>query len=321
MKTYLYLFVLLIICSPCFGQSGNLWSKTDDFSAGQRERAVGFSLRGRGYVSCGLDTANQVKNDLWEFDPATASWTQKANLPAVGRRNAVSFVIGDYAYVGTGVDNAVAPMGNILRDFWKYDPFTNSWSAIPDYPGGGFSGGVYFATAFSIDGKGYVCGGKRAPDTYSASLYEYKPSANQWSPRASFPGGPRFQLASVVGGNKVYLGFGTDEDIHRRDWWEYHPGTNVWTQNGDFPNTGRANLITFTIDGRPHVGMGSDGGYKNDLWEYVPLNDSWITRRNFPVSGRKYSSCFVINNRAYVGLGKAASGSKRSFYVYLPYGE
>lgn len=303
---------------PSFGQTGNYWSATDDFGAGQRERAVGFSLRGKGYVSCGLDTADMVRNDLWEFDPATASWTQKANLPGAGRRNAVSFTIGDYAYVGTGVDNAVAPFGNVLNDFWKYDPYNNVWTAIPDYPGA-FNTGVYFATAWSVGGKGYVCGGKIGPDTYTADLWEYKPSANSWAKRANFPGGPRYQLSGVVGGNKAYVGLGTDEDIHRRDWWEYNPGSNTWLAKGDFPTAERATATTFTIDGRAYVGLGGDGGFKNDLWEYVPANDSWLTRRNFPKSGRKNATCFVISNRAYIGLGKAATGLKRSFFCYVQY--
>ncbi len=304
--------------APIMAQMGNLWSKTDDFGAGQRSRAVGFSLNGRGYVSCGLDTADQVTNDLWQFDPASATWTQKANLPGLPRRNAVAFVIGSYAYVGTGVDNVDAPTGDILHDFWRYDPTTNSWSGIADFPVGG-NDGVYFATAFALDGKGYVCGGKYGPDDYSDAFYEYKPSLDKWSVRSSFPGGPRYQLASVVGYNKAYIGLGTDEDIHRKDWWEYNPGSNTWQQKTNIPGQGRANVISFTIAGRPHIGLGSDGGYQNDLWEYLPSIDSWQIRRNFPPSGRKYASCFVLSNRAYVGLGKAASGSKRSFYVYLPY--
>ena len=318
MNSFYYVFLLMLLTAPLLGQTGNLWSKTDDFGAGQRARAVGFAINGRGYISCGLDTADQVRNDLWQFDPASATWTQKANLPGAPRRNAVAFVIDDFAYVGTGVDNVDAPLGNILNDFWKYDPMTNSWSAIADYPGVG-NGGVYFATAFAIDGKGYVCGGKRGPDNYISSLYEYKPSVNQWSLRGDFPGGARYQLASVLGYDRVYIGLGTDEDIHRKDWWEYHPGANSWKEKTDLPGAGRANVVTFTLAGRPHVGLGSDGGYKDDLWEYIPASDSWQIRRNFPPSGRKYASCFVLANRAYIGLGKAASGSKRSFYVYLPY--
>jgi len=321
MKTYLYLFALLTLACPSFGQTGNLWSATDDFGAGQRERAVGFSLVGRGYVCAGIDTADQVRNDLWEYDPASATWTQKANMPGVGRRNAVSFTIGNYGYVGTGIDNADAgaPGSSVLNDFWKYDPYNNSWSAIANYPGGGFAGGIYFATAFSLDGKGYVCGGKLGPDTYTDQLWEYKPSADQWALRAPFPGAPRYQLASVVGGNKAYVGFGTDEDIHRKDWHEYNPGSNSWTTKADFPSSERATMVTFTIDGRGYICLGGDGGFKNELWEYVPANDSWITRRNYPVSGRKNATAFVIANRAYVGLGKAATGTKRSFYTYVPY--
>jgi len=75
-----------------------------------------------------------------------------ADLPAPERRNALAFSIGDFGYVGTGIDSveAQAPGSTIYRDFWQYNPASNSWIQKADYPGGN-NNGIYFATGFSID--------------------------------------------------------------------------------------------------------------------------------------------------------------------------
>ena len=81
----------MLLTAPLLGQTGNLWSKTDDFGAGQRARAVGFAINGRGYISCGLDTADQVRNDLWQFDPASATWTQKGKFTRDAQKKCCGF--------------------------------------------------------------------------------------------------------------------------------------------------------------------------------------------------------------------------------------
>lgn len=311
-------FILFSMFYPLllFGQY-NTWTKLNDVGMGKRERAVGFSIGSLGYLCGGIDTAEVSHKDLWAYDPQTDAWTQKSDLPGSARRDAISFVIDSYAYVGSGMDSVSGPVGTILKDFWRFNPTTNVWSAAADFPGAG-GDGVYFATGFSLGGKGYLCGGKTGPNLYSSQLWEYKPSNDQWIQRANFPGGLRYQMLSFVGGSKAYVGMGTDQNIYKKDMYCYDPGANNWQTIAPFPGYERASASTFTLEERGFVCLGNNGGLLMDLIEYNPSSDTWTLRSAFGGSERKGAISFVIDNKAYVGTGKGYSGKKDSWYVYMP---
>jgi len=251
------------------------------------------------------------------YSPASNSWTQKANIPGSVRRNAVAFNIGNYGYVGTGIDSTNASSGVTLKDFWRYDPTINEWSQRANYPGAG-NNGVYFATAFVVDGKGYICGGKTGPSIYVYDLWQYDPSLDIWLQKADFPGGLRYKLASFALSDKAYVGLGIDLDIYRRDIWMYEPVNDSWTQKSDFPGGDIGAVATFTIGEQAFICTGEDGGLSKDLWEYDPGGDAWHIRANLPGEERRYAASFTIGNKAYVGTGDGTSGLKKSFYEYAP---
>lgn len=313
------LFIVSVLLSWfSFAQTANFWTKKNDFIGGKRERAVAFSIGNYGYLATGVDTAEMVKKDLWRYDPAGDTWQQMADIPGNGRRDAVGFSLGDKGYVGLGIDNDFSIIGNKLKDLWEYDPITNSWTQKADYPGGN-GNGIYFATAFAIDSKGYVCCGKIGPNSYSSQLWEYKPSIDQWTQRAPFPGGVRYQLSSFSIGNYGYVGLGANQDVFKKDFWRYNPGANTWQQIPDLPGSQRGNAVTFTIEERGFVCMGTDGGLLDDLWEYDPNTNSWSIRAFYGGSERKNAVGFVVNGKAYVGTGKGYSGKKQGFEEYTPH--
>ena len=317
MTKIIYLLGLFLFSTLGYSQTQNFWEKKSEFSGLKRERAVAFSINGKGYVGTGVDTADIVHKDLWEYDPTLDSWTQKADLASV-RRNAVAFAINDKGYVGTGMDSVSAGLGNTLTDFWEYDPTLNAWTSKSDFPGS--SGvGIYFATGFSADSKGYICGGKRGPNDYTDEFWEYKPLTDSWIQRQDFPGGVRYQLSSFAVDNLGYVGLGIDQDVYRKDLWQYNPSTNNWMQKNDFLGGERGAVCTFSLGQRGFICLGSDGGYKGDLWEYNPFSDSWSVRANFGGSERKNAVAFTIGDSAFVGTGKGNSGKKNSMYVYTPY--
>lgn len=312
------IFILILFFAPFFLEAQyNVWTKRNDVAMGKRERATGFSVMGKGYLFGGQDTAEVIHKDLWAYDPSTDTWAQKADLPGSARRDAVSFVIGNYAYVGTGMDSVSAPVGLTLKDFWRYNPLTNAWTAIADFPGMG-GNGVYFSTGFAVEGKGYICGGKTGSSTYSSQLWEYKPSNDQWIPRAVFPGGVRYQMCAFVVGSKAYVGMGIDQNIFKKDIYCYNPGSNQWTPIAPFPAYERGAASTFTLEERGFVCLGNNGGLLGDLIEYNPKTDSWTLRAAYGGSERKSAIAFTIGEKAFVGTGKGYSGKKASFYEYAP---
>lgn len=317
MIKHLILFNILFFSVQSFSQTQNYWKRKGDFTGLKRERAVGFSINGKGYLGTGVDTTDVARNDWWEYDPVLDTWTQKADV-TTARRNAIAFAIGDKGYLGTGMDNADANLGSTLADFWEYDPVLNTWLAKANFPGSG-GGGIYFATGFAADNKGYICAGKRGPNNYTAEFWEYKPLTDAWTQRQDFPGGVRYQLASFTVENMGYVGLGIDQDVFRKDIYQYNPATNQWTPKADFPGGERGAVSTFTLGQRGFIVLGSDGGFKKDLWEYNPFEDSWSVRANFGGSNRKNAVAFTIGDSAFVGTGKGLNGKKMSMYVYTPY--
>lgn len=309
----------LFVCGTIFAQTENYWTKMSDFGGMKRERAVAVSINNFGYIGTGVDTNEAVHNDWWQYDPTSDTWMQKANLPGSVRRNAVAFALNGKAYVGTGIDSAEAsvPNSNVLKDFWEYNPLTNSWMQKADYPGA--SGyGVYFATGFELDNKGYVVCGKTWADAYIDDVWEYKPATNSWMQLPDFPGGQRYQLCSFTVNSEAYVGLGADYNTYLDDIWKYNPGNGVWTQMNDFPGGHRGSASTFTLGQRGFVCLGIDGGLKNDLWEYNPFTDLWTARASYGGSARRCAIAFTCYGKAYVGTGDGYSGKKASMHEYTP---
>ena len=319
MKLAIQLLIVVFASNGSFAQTENFWTKKADFGGLKRERAVSFTIGNFAYIGTGIDTTEVVLKDFWKYDPSLDTWTQVATLPGSKRRNAIAFTIGDYGYVGTGMNEAIAtnPGATPLNDFWQYDAASNSWTAKASFPGGG-PWGLYFATGFTIDSKGYICGGKMGPNDYTNEFWEYKQTLDQWVQLSDFPGGVRYQLASFVIDFKAYVGLGTDQDLYRNDIWQFDAATNAWTAKNDFPSSERASTMTFTIDQRGYVCMGANGGLLDDLWQYNPFTDSWAPKASYGGSSRKNGVGFTLNGKGYVGTGKGYSGKKASMHEYTP---
>lgn len=129
-----------------YNPSTDIWTQKALFSGGPRNRAVGFSIGGKGYIGTGYfynGSAFQT-NDFWEYNPATNLWTQKAHLPSAVRSNAIGFSIGNNGFMGLG--------SQYLLDFWHYNPENDVWTQMAYFSGPGRLGSI----GFSIGDKGYV---------------------------------------------------------------------------------------------------------------------------------------------------------------------
>jgi N-acetylneuraminic acid mutarotase len=316
MKYFFFFLFALSLSSTLIAQGPNSWVEKNRFAGFKREQATGCSTTSKGYLGTGVDTAEVVQNDWWEYEPTTDSWTQKSNVPGTGRRCAFSFSLNELVYVGTGIDAAEAQLGTLLNDFYEYNPQSNAWTIKATCPLGSI--GVYYATAFTVENKAFVVGGKIGPSSYINQNFEYKPSLNQWIARAVFPGGSRYNMTATSCNGIGYVGLGTNFDNFMSDWFAYNPGSNTWVEKTSFPGGDRAGASSFSISGKVFVCLGTNGGLQGDLYEYNPLFDNWSARSNYGGSDRKQAVAFTINNRAYVGTGAGVSGKKNTMYEYLP---
>jgi hypothetical protein len=231
-----------------------------------RGSACGFNLLNRGYICLGQGDTNPFFGDLWEFNEDTDAWTQKANYAGTARRQAVAFTIGDYAYVGTGID-----ANGLTKDMYRYDPTENAWTPIADFGGTARKEAV----GFGMGGQGYI--GTGDDGVMKDDFWQYEPSTDTWTQKSNFPSTAR---KGAVGWGQFPTGFiCTGEDInftYQNDLWEYNYFSDTWTQRVDFMGPGRTNAVVFIQNDLAFVGTGYNGTFLDDIYAYrriLGIND------------------------------------------------
>ncbi len=257
-------------------------------------------------------------------------WKAKtAKFPGYGRVAAVSFTIGNFAYVGLG-NNSDDDNRVYYKDFWKYDPALDQWSQIADFPGDGRTGGV----AFSVNGKGYVgLGYNGIKIQYFADFYEYDPLNNSWKKVTDFPAGATSVPTAFVIENIAYVGSGNVTGKGRSgDFWKYESTSDKWTKITSLPaGQERGSALSFAIDGYGYVVSGMIGApgagvsYPSNLLKYSPGTDSWteeISSNNLlRYHGYANQVVYVSKNKGYICFYTTSAYANRDIVEYNPVGK
>lgn len=249
-------------------------------------------------------------------DDPLGNWVKKSDFEGVPRGSAVSFVIGDKAYVGLGY----SANDEYLNDFWMYNPTTDRWDKIADFPGKGRTSAV----AFSINGKGYVGTGFDGNNKLK-DCWEYDPTSNTWTQKDNFLGGARYKAVGFSLNNYGYIGTGYgDDSVDKIDFYRFDPTTaagNQWVKVQSIGGSKRHGATAFTYNDKAYVCTGiSNGVYLTDMWEYDPTADNWTKKVELDYDSdwtitRQNASSFVLDSKAYVFLGEN-SGTKSTVWEY-----
>lgn len=245
-------------------------------------------------------------------------WIQKNDFPGQGRFGASAFSVDGKGYIGLGSNEQ-----GYLADLWEYDPARDTWSQKADFEGHARNS----AAGFSLGNKGYFTSGSYTPGDYNwewyNDLWEYDPSANDWTQKASYDALGRYLPVAFTIGNRAYVGTGTyrlDRDhnaIYLNDFWEYDPATDSWQQKANVPEKGRTGATGISIGNKAYVGLGYyyyDTRLK-DWWEYDPADDEWTRKGNFPGTARGQALAYTLGDKGYVGGGAYYSPLK-DFWEY-----
>lgn len=260
--------------------NANPWIQKANFGGVGRHRAVGIAIGNRGYMGLGHVNGTGVDisyKDWWAYDPASNSWSQKANYPVINH-GAVSFSSETKGYVGGG--------SALSSEFYEYNPITNSWSPIapcPLTPGD--------TQGFSVQNKGYVYQGNQ--------IAEYDPASNTWTLKANSP----------VSFSSWSCSFGTESSGFIKSgttFYEFKPANNQWILRAPFPGLMSNGSSAFTKDNKGYVTCGFSGGLStvtDQVWEFNPGNNTWTFICNFPGTKRRFPVAFSINGKGYFGTG------------------
>jgi len=251
-------------------------------------------------VSCHKSTTTAI----------TGNWVGKGEFNGVVRSEAVSFVINDTAYVGTGYDG-----NNRLTDIWAYNAGGDSWYQKADMPGTPRNSAVAFAAA----GKGYITTGYDGVNMLN-DTWEFNPIANTWTKKADFAGSPRYDAVAFGVGDKGYVGTGFD-GTYLKDFYQYDPTSDTWTLNIGYGGNKRKQAVAFVYQNKAYVATGvNNGSYQSDFWSYDPSTSKWAQLRNtantnstesyddaYGPIDRANAVSFIIGDKAYLSTGENPS--------------
>ncbi|MBO9204485.1 MULTISPECIES: Kelch repeat-containing protein [Niastella] len=299
-----------VLCSgqslTLYADTGNSWTRKPDLlAASARTEGIAFSIGSKGYVGTGT-TSGTFLSDFWEYDEATETWSQKADVPGGGRVFATGFSINQKGYAGLGNRGAT-----ILSDWYEYDPFTNIWAIKANYPGGATTA----ATGFAARGFGYV-GLGYSSGTYPSTFWMYNTFSDTWSSIPNFPGTARREAVGFTINGSGYVATGwLNGTSNANDCWKYDPSTTTWSAQAALPASPRRTSSAFTIQNHAYIvcGYRTTGGSTNELWEFY--NDTWTQKANFPGSAQWGPASFGLHDKAIVGFGSA---NNKQLYEYHP---
>ncbi|MBX7109553.1 MAG: Ig-like domain-containing protein [Chitinophagales bacterium] len=297
MKTKIILLTILLTSLVTGLSAQGTWIQKANFGGTARYYAIGFSIGDKGYLATGMkdDGIYHFYNDLWEYNPATNAWAQKADVGGAMRCMAVGFSIAGKGYIGTGWNETA---GN-MNDFWEYSPENNIWIQKSPFPGTARS----CAIAFSIGNKGYL--GTGYDGGYRNDLWEYNPSTDTWAAKASLPAAGRMSAVAFSIGEYGYVTTGADFSYaqYLKDCWQYNPATDSWLQKADFGGQQRWIAVGFKIGNKGYAGTGALTAYMNDFWEYDPSLNTWTQKTDAGNVQRCAAVGFGIGNKGYLVTG------------------
>ncbi|MGZ3902116.1 MAG: kelch repeat-containing protein [Bacteroidia bacterium] len=229
-------------------------------------------------------------------------WWRKNDLPASVRDGAMSFSIGNKAYIVAGRGNI-----SVQYDTWQWDMANNTWVKKADFPGGK----RYFGCGFTIGTKGYVtCGYDGA---YSKNdLWEYDPSIDLWTRKSDLPSTQRHHAVCFTIGSKAYVGTGWCDTSYTalQDFWQWDEATDTWSRIADFGGGPRQGASSFSTNSKGYVGCGeshfdpySGSVIEKDFWEFDPSINTWTRKQDYGGQAGYHGLGFSIGKRGYFGFG------------------
>jgi|ERR1035437_6609897 N-acetylneuraminic acid mutarotase len=134
------------------------WNLKANFPGTGRSSATGFVIGNKGYIAGGNSGSSGDLRDLWEYDPSTDTWTEKAAMRH-GGYNTTGFSINGKGYVGNE------------QEFWEYDRVTDTWTRKTDFPGSTY----IYRVSFVLNNVAYVACGLSSSNETSKEVWKFEP--------------------------------------------------------------------------------------------------------------------------------------------------
>ena len=304
------LFIAIYLSFFCSIVPAQNWEQVSPLPAAfnKTHHSFAFSFNNLGYIVTGSSDTG-VRDDFYEYNPNTDSWTALYPFPGGAR----SFAIGDTwdgkAYFGFGYNGTA-----FLNDLWVFDPTNMNWTALAPCP---CSARAHPALV-AHNGKVFVGLGSSATGNMK-DWWEYDISLNTWSQKSDLPSLKRHHPYQFGINNKIYTGLGHGSGIFN-NWFSYDITNETWTEMMSLPGEGRVAGTQFSYEGIGYV-LSGDGDDHNSMetgefWAYNPNLNNWEQLPAHPGSSRWAPASFIINGEVYIINGTSFSEYVSDVYKF-----
>ncbi len=249
-------------------------------------------------------------------------WNTATALPAPKKYHTVASADGMmYIFAGVTTGNSYDAKS------YKYDPGTNQWTAIKDFPVAKFINGQ----AQTINGKIYITAGLENVGTGWKALtvcYEYDPATNNYTLKAAMPQPQGYAVSGVLN-NKMYViaGLGVKSTDSLNVVQVYDPATNTWSEDTPFPRC-LSRLSAATVGNAIICAGGFTANYSFRYSANVYRGEivdgmlKWTRVKDYPIGPTIYMTGAGLGDYAYFFAGwpsidNNAPATQRSFRYHV----
>lgn len=278
-----------------FNTMTKVWSPIPDMPT-VRGEAAAFAVNGKGYVVCGAGVPSLdggTGRDVYCYDPATSTWSKKADFPGAARAYPVGFAIGNKGYVGGGykgfwfLSQGIHP--TFYRDFYEYDAVNDQWTARADINNSVDASGImYWGASVAGDCEAYVISPQTTQDPYaptSKAVIAYNAGSNTWSARQPYPVS-LIQGAAWYANGSLYAGLGVSSKIYSLslksiagDFYICTSKTFTIDNTSNYPVVWtKSNNLSIATSSNTSITVSRYLSYKGPGWIQATLQDGCPTR-------------------------------------------
>lgn len=259
-------------------------------------------------VAAGLYIAPACERPSTNSEEILGNWKTAPDFKGDARAEAATFVIGDNAYLLTGVSE-YGP----YNDMYVYDVDNGNWTQKATVPGGSRHGAV----AFAINGKGYIVSGYSSSKSLQ-DCWEYDPGNDTWTQKDNLPTDGRHDAVGFAINGKGYLCGGYDRKAYN-DCWEFDPAAPAglqWKEKASFPRKTQSGTA-FVLNNKGYIVTGTNNlETQKELYEFDAANNKWTTKSplynysnesyddKYTSIARQNGVSFVLGDKAYITTGE-----------------